>query len=40
MQDLYVFDVVTVDKRRNTLATVPTPLKADKVGYFYKCPLM
>jgi len=39
IQDLHVFEVVKDDKGRNTLKTVATPLKADKDGYFDKCPL-
>lgn len=39
IQDLHVFEVVKDDKGRYTLKTVATPLKADKDGYFDKCPL-
>ena len=39
IQDLHIFEAVKDDKGRYTLKTVATPLKADKDGYYEKCPL-
>ena len=39
IQDLHVFEAIKDAQGRYTLKTVATPLKADKDGYYDKCPL-
>jgi branched-chain amino acid transport system substrate-binding protein len=39
IQDLHVFEAIKDGQGRYTLKTVATPLKADKDGYFDKCPM-
>jgi branched-chain amino acid transport system substrate-binding protein len=39
IQDLHVFEAIKDAQGRYTLKTVATPLKADKDGYFDKCPM-
>lgn len=39
IQDLHVFEAVKDGQGRYTLKTVATPLKADKDGYYDKCPM-
>ncbi|MBL8386212.1 MAG: ABC transporter substrate-binding protein [Burkholderiales bacterium] len=39
IQDLHMFEAVKDAQGRYTLKTVATPLKADRDGYFEKCPM-